>query len=138
MRHRPVGRHHDPRRSQLSGAHRVGRHAQAVAERRLDLEPVEGVRQVPEVEGRVVGRADQGVGVLAPDYAPFDLRYLPDALSRFEVEAPFRDRLGVAAYPVGAGQLTTARIVVTPFKAVAHDQRRVEAKGLRLSAWTAG
>jgi hypothetical protein len=84
------------------------------------------------------GRRNPEALLCSPDYAPYVVKPFPDALSRFEVEAPFRDRLGVAAYPVGAGRLGTARIVVTPYKAVAHGQRRVEAQGLRLSAWTAG
>ncbi len=73
----------------------------------------------------------------APNYAPYATRSFPDSLSRFEVEAPFRDRLGVGAYPVGEDQVIGARVVVTPLKASAHLVRRISVPGLRLPAWTA-
>jgi hypothetical protein len=84
------------------------------------------------------GRRNPEARVCSPDYAPIVMRPFPDALSRFEVDAPFRDRLGVAAYPVGGAQLASARIVVQPYRAVAHGRREVNASGVRLASWTAG
>jgi hypothetical protein len=83
------------------------------------------------------GRRNPETLICAPDYAPFGQRPFPDALSRFEVEAPFRDRLGVAAYPVGAGELGRARMVVVAYEAAGHLTRQVAARGVRLSDWTA-
>jgi hypothetical protein len=87
------------------------------------------------LEDPASGRRNPDTLICAPDYEPVDLKLFPDALTRFEVEAPFTDRLGLAAYPVGPAQLGSARIVVTPFKAVAHGERRVTAGDVRLSAW---
>jgi hypothetical protein len=76
--------------------------------------------------------------ICAPDYSPFSSRPFPDALSRFEVETPFRDRLGLARYPVGGAQLARAVMIVTRYDAAGHLTRRVTASGLRLADWTAG
>lgn len=73
----------------------------------------------------------------SPDYAPYVLKPFPDSLSRFEVETPFRDRLGLANYPVGEGQLGSARVVVTRYEAAAHLALKVSASGVRLADWTA-
>jgi hypothetical protein len=83
------------------------------------------------------GRRNPDVLICAPNYAPYATRSFPDAFSRFEVEAPFRDRLGVAAYPVGAEQLGRARVVLNRYEASAHLVRRVTAGSLRLKDWTA-
>jgi hypothetical protein len=83
------------------------------------------------------GRRNPEVLICAPNYAPYATRSFPDAFSRFEVEAPFRDRLGVAAYPVNADQLGRARVALTRYEASAHLVRRVAAAGLRLRDWTA-
>jgi hypothetical protein len=76
--------------------------------------------------------------ICAPDYSPFSSRPFPDALSRFEVETPFRDRLGLAQYPVGGAQLGRAEMIVTRYDAAGHLTRRVTAPGIRLADWTAG
>jgi hypothetical protein len=83
------------------------------------------------------GRRNPDVLICAPNYAPYATRSFPDALSRFEVEAPFRDRLGLTAYPVGADRLAEAQVVLTRYEASAHLVRRVTATGLRLGDWTA-
>ena len=83
------------------------------------------------------GRRNPETLLCSPDYAPYVVKPFPDALSRFEVETPFRDRLGLAHYPVGASQLGAARVLVTPLEARWHGQRRVLASGVRLSQWTA-
>jgi hypothetical protein len=83
------------------------------------------------------GRGNPAVLICAPNYAPYATRSFPDALSRFEVEAPFRDRLGLGSYPVGADRLADARIVLTRYEASAHLVRQATARGVRLADWTA-
>lgn len=86
---------------------------------------------------RTTGVRNPETRVCAPDYAPFATRLVPDAINRFEVEAPFRDRLGLAHYPVGEGQLDRADLVLTSYAAAGHFTRRVVASGVRLEDWTA-
>jgi hypothetical protein len=83
------------------------------------------------------GRRNPDVLICAPNYAPYATRSFPDSLSRFEVEAPFRDRLGLVTYPVGADRLTQARVVLTRYDGAAHLVRKVAAAGVRLSGWRA-
>jgi hypothetical protein len=83
------------------------------------------------------GRRNPDVLICAPNYAPYATRSFPDAFSRFEVEAPFRDRLGLGSYPVGAGQLERARVALTRYEASAHLVRRFTASPVRLADWTA-
>ena len=82
------------------------------------------------------GRRNPDVLICAPNYAPYATRSFPDAFSRFEVEAPFRDRLGLGSYPVGADRLAQARVVLTRYEASAHVLRRATGP-LRLADWTA-
>jgi hypothetical protein len=83
------------------------------------------------------GRRNPEVLICAPNYAPYATRSFPDAFSRYEVEAPFRDRLGLATYPVGADRLAEARVVLIRYEASAHLVKRAAAKGVRLADWTA-
>jgi hypothetical protein len=85
----------------------------------------------------VTGRRNPDVLICAPNYAPYGTRSFPDAFSRYDVDAPFRDRLGLGAYPVGAEQLGQARVVLTRYEASAHVLRRVAAGSVRLADWTA-
>jgi hypothetical protein len=81
------------------------------------------------------GRRNPDVLICAPNYAPYATRSFPDAFSRFEVEAPFRDRLGLGTYPVGSDRLSQARVVLTRYEASAHLVKRVTAGGVRLADW---
>ena len=83
------------------------------------------------------GRRNPEVLSCAPNYAPYATRSFPDVFSRYEVEAPFRDRLGLGSYPVGGDRLAEARVVVTRYVASAQLVRRVTAGPVRLSDWTA-
>jgi hypothetical protein len=89
-----------------------------------------------EVTLEAGGVRNPATRICAPDYAPFSARFLPDALSRFEVEAPFRDRLGLGHYPVSGPQLEQAQLLLTAYAPRAHLTRRVAVQGLRLSSWT--
>ena len=90
------------------------------------------------LEDPVTGSRNPDTRLCSPDYSPYQTKPFPDALSRFEVEAPFRDRLGLARYPVGADQLSRARLRLTRYEAAAHLTRRVMAADVRLSAWAPG
>lgn len=84
------------------------------------------------------GRRNPDALICAPNYTPYATRSFPDPLSRYEVEVPFRDRLGLGTYPVGADRLATARVVLTRYEASAHLVKRASASGVRLADWTAG
>ena len=90
------------------------------------------------LEDPVTGRRNPQTRICSPDYSPYASKLFPDAINRFEVEAPFRDRLGLANYPVGGAELGRARMLVTRYEASAHFTRRLVASGIRLSAWTSG
>ena len=89
------------------------------------------------LEDPASGRRNPETLLCAPDYAPYVVKPFPDALSRFEVETAFRDRLGLATYPVGVGQLSTAKVVITPYRPHWHRTRRVLSPGVRVADWTA-
>ncbi|MGZ3344092.1 MAG: hypothetical protein ACXU82_05615 [Caulobacteraceae bacterium] len=83
------------------------------------------------------GRRNPDVLICAPNYTPYATRSFPDVLSRFEIEAPFRDRFDLGTYPVGADRLAEARVVLTRYEAQAHLVKRATAGGVRLADWTA-
>jgi hypothetical protein len=89
------------------------------------------------LEDSATGRRNPQSLICAPDYAPYESRPFPDAISRFQVEAPFRDRLGLAHYPVDGSALGRARLVLTRYDASAHLTRQVTGQ-VRLADWTAG
>ncbi len=82
------------------------------------------------------GQSNPETLICAPDYSPYNSRPFPDAISRFQVEAPFRDRLGLGNYPVGGGQLAHAQLVLTGYEASEHITRRLTAPQIHLAAWT--
>ena len=84
------------------------------------------------------GQTNPETLICAPDYSPYNARPFPDAISRFQVEAPFRDRLGLGSYPVDGGQLASAQLMLTSFEASEHITRRLTAPQIHLAAWTAG
>lgn len=89
------------------------------------------------LEDPETGRRNPETRICAPDYSPFNAKLFPDAISRFEVEAPFRDRLQLVRYPVGGAQLGHARLLLAKYDASMHISRHVTAMQVRLAAWTA-
>ena len=87
-------------------------------------------------DGRTGQRNPENL-ICAPDYSPYSSRSFPDAINRFEIEAPFRDRFGVGRYPVTGAQLGQARLILTRYEPVVHLTRRVTASQVRLADWTA-
>src|SRR5579859_2066663 len=78
--------------------------------------------------------------VCQPDYTPF-FSYprviLPDAISHYGGNLPFRDPNGLAKYPVGSAQLEHARVVSRYFEPQAHFIREVSISAIRLRDWGA-
>lgn len=85
----------------------------------------------------VSGQSNPDTLICAPDYSPYNARPFPDAISRFQVEAPFRDRLGLGNYPVGGAQLGRSQMVITSYEASRHVALRLTAPRVHLATWTA-
>jgi hypothetical protein len=81
------------------------------------------------------GHRNPGRSVCSPDYAPYFGRYLPDAISRFGVNLPFRDPSGLARYPVDGSQLPQSRVVVRVYQPADHFTRRLVIPEIRLKDW---
>ena len=81
------------------------------------------------------GRRNPETRICAPNYAPYDPQLFPDAIRRFQVEAPFRDRLQLRDYPVGGAELGHAMLVLTRYDASQHVSGRVTANPVRLASW---
>lgn len=79
------------------------------------------------------GHRNPETRLCAPDYSPYGAKLFPDALSRYEVEVPFRDRLGLAVYPVSGAELDHARLILRRYEASQHLTRRVTASQVRLA-----
>ena len=89
------------------------------------------------LEDPETGRRNPETLTCAPDYSPYSTKLFPDAISRFQVEAPFRDRLQLVRYPVGGAQLAHARLLLTKYDASKHISCHLTATQVRLAAWTA-
>jgi hypothetical protein len=85
------------------------------------------------LEDPVSGRRNPEIRLCAPDYSPYAAKLFPDALSRYQVEVPFRDRSGLASYPVSGGQLDRASIVIRRYEAFEHLTRRVTSSQITLA-----
>lgn len=81
------------------------------------------------------GRRNPETRICAPNYSPYDPQLFPDAIRRFQVEAPFRDRLRLGDYPVGGAQLGRAMLVLTRYDASQHVSGRMTANPVRLASW---
>lgn len=88
------------------------------------------------LENSVTGIRNPEMPFCNPDYAPFAVHVIPDAVSRIAGEVRFRDPLGLAKYPVDGLQLGKARVRMMSFRPVAHFRRQLVVSGIRLSDWT--
>jgi hypothetical protein len=70
-----------------------------------------------------------------PDYGPFHRIGLEDAVSRSHLSIPFRDRSGLARYPVDGAAIERARIVLTAYDPVDHFRSTVAIPSIRLVEW---
>lgn len=87
------------------------------------------------LENPTAGRANPERLSCAPDYIPFALHVLPDALSQFGGGVKFRDPQGLIRFPVDGSQLSNARVRLTSYRPVAHFTRRVVIPELRPADW---
>jgi len=62
---------------------------------------------------------------------------LEDVVNRSVLSLPFRDRSGLAHYPVDSAAIERARIVVTAYDPVEHFRRIVVIPSIRLADWEA-
>jgi hypothetical protein len=89
------------------------------------------------LENSLTGIRNPETPLCSPDYAPFAVHVIPDAVGRIAGEVRFRDPLGLAKYPVDGSQLGDARVRLMSFRPAGHFRRQLVASGIRLSDWTA-
>jgi hypothetical protein len=70
-----------------------------------------------------------------PNYGPFHRVALEDAVGRSVLSIPFRDRSGLAHYPVDGAAIQRARIDVTVYDPVGHFRSTIVISGIRLADW---
>jgi hypothetical protein len=73
--------------------------------------------------------------VCDPNYGPLRRAGLEDAVSRTRLSIPFRDRSGLAHYPVDSTAIERARILLTVYDPVDHFQRTLAIPSIRLRNW---
>ncbi len=81
------------------------------------------------------GRRNPAMSACSADYAPYFGQYIPDAMSRFGVNLPFRDPTGLARYPVDGSQLPESHVVLRVYRVEDHFTRRLVIPGIRLKDW---
>lgn len=69
------------------------------------------------------------------EYAPFNDHPLPDDMSRFGANLPFRDPTGLAKYPVDGPQLPQSRVVIRMYAPEDHFARTLMIPNTKLRAW---
>jgi hypothetical protein len=70
------------------------------------------------------------------DYGPFSDQ-LPDNLTRFGANLPFRDPSGLAKFPVDGSQLPQSRVVIRMYGPEDHFTRSLVIPRIKLSDWEA-
>lgn len=85
-------------------------------------DPVAGVSNVPKVSCN-------------PNYAPVYPVMIPDGMSRYEADLPFRDSNSLSSYPIQGKDLSKAQAEVRTYAAEDHLQRQVVLPGIRLQDW---
>lgn len=70
-------------------------------------------------------------------YSGFMRDRLPDALSRFGSNLPFRDSRGLAQFPVDGSKLRESRVVIQSYRAQDHFTRKLLIPEVRLGEWGA-
>jgi hypothetical protein len=69
------------------------------------------------------------------DYGPYRDQPLPDNLTRFGTNLPFRDSTGLAKFPVDGPQLPQSRVVIRVYEPEDHFTRRVDIPQIKLKEW---
>ncbi len=70
------------------------------------------------------------------DYGPFSDE-LPDNLTRFGANLPFRDPTGLAKFPIDGSQLPQSRVVIRMYEPEDHFTRSLVIPRIKLSDWEA-
>jgi hypothetical protein len=70
-----------------------------------------------------------------PNYAPVYPMLIPDGMSRYEAELPFRDSNSLSNYPIQGKDLSKAQVELRVYAAEDHLQRQVVIAGIRLQDW---
>ncbi len=81
------------------------------------------------------GSRNPGVFQCLGEYTPFFLQMTPDALSRSEVNLPFRDPAGQWHAPVDEEKLRGSRAVIRSYQPEAHFVRNMVIPEIRLQDW---
>ena len=90
------------------------------------------------LEHKPGGERNPEVSLCAPDYTPYPGHAIPDAMSRFGGNLPFRDSSGLARYPVDGSQLSESQVIVRAYRPLEHFTRRLVIPEIRLQDWLAG
>lgn len=78
------------------------------------------------------------IGCEGQDYSPFTAWHLiPDSLSRFGGNLAFRDRNGLAKYPVDGSKLSESQVVMQLYEPTEHFARQLVIPDIRLGDWEA-
>jgi hypothetical protein len=70
-----------------------------------------------------------------PNYAPVYPMMIPDGMSRFSANLPFRNQSDVGHYPVEGADIPHARVEVKVYKPIAHIRRTLRITGIKLEDW---
>lgn len=89
------------------------------------------------LEHNASGARNPEVAVCAPDYTPYPGHAIPDAMSRFGGNLPFRDASGLARYPVDGSKLAESRVVVRAYQPRDHFTRHLVVPEIHLPDWLA-
>jgi hypothetical protein len=71
------------------------------------------------------------------DYGPYKDEPLPDNLTRFGTNLPFRDPSGLARFPIDGPQLPQARVVIRMYEPEDHFTRSLVIPQIKLRDWEA-
>ena len=87
------------------------------------------------LEDPQTNRRNPVLHLCSPNYGPFHRVGFEDAVGRSLLSIPFRDRSGLAHYPVESTAIDRARIVLTVYDPVDHFRSTVAIPSIRLVEW---
>ena len=87
------------------------------------------------LEDPQTNRRNPVLHLCSPNYGPFHRVGFEDAVGRSLLSIPFRDRSGLAHYPVDSTAIDRARIVLTVYDPVDHFRSTVAIPSIRLAEW---
>ena len=87
------------------------------------------------LENMTSGARNPSRSACLSEYAPFNDNPVPDDMSRFGVNFPFRDAAGLAKYPVDGPQLPQSRVVIREYQPEEHFTRSVMIAKAKLRDW---